>query len=127
MAPDLRSKLLAPSASRFRREPVTLEGVDEPLFVRQLSAREMQAQIKQVRPEGPKKGKAAEEEPVDGVRYAASFVIATLVGADGRPVFQAGDEEALMDAFPFEEIMRLQTAAMKINRFNEEIGAAKNA
>ena len=126
-----REQILAASAERFRREPVEIEGVDAELYVRELSAKDMQALVSKIprsQIEAARKGKEPEEADVteEGFKAAARFVIATLVNGDGGPVFGEGDEDELMGSMPVGTLMRLQTAALRVNRATEEVAEGKN-
>jgi len=126
-----RDLILAASAERFRREPVTIEGVDLELYVRELSAKDMQALVSRIprsQIEAARKGKEPAETDVseEGFRAAARFVVATLVNGDGKPVFEDGDEETVMEAFPVSQLLELQNAALRVNRATEEVAEGKN-
>ena len=126
-----RDLILAASAERFRREPVEIEGVDAELYVRELSAKDMQALVSKIprsQIEAARKGKEAAETDVseEGFRAAARFVVATLVNGDGRTVFDEGDEDTVMEAFPVSQLLELQNAALRVNRATEEVAEGKN-
>jgi hypothetical protein len=136
MAPkkqSTRDLILAASAERFRKEPVEIAGVDRDLFVRELSAKDMQALVSKIpksQIDAARKGKDLDESEVSeqGFRSAARFVIATLVNGDGGAVFEEGEEDVdvVMAAFPVSQLLALQTAALRVNRQLEEAGDAKN-
>ena len=134
MAPkkqSTRDLILAASAERFRKEPVEIAGVDRDLYVRELSAKDMQALVSKIpkkQIDAARKGKELDESEVseEGFRSAARFVIATLINGDGGAVFEDGDEDVVMEAFPVSQLMALQTAALKVNKATEEAGDAKN-
>jgi len=53
-------------------------------------------------------------------------VIATLVEEDGSQVFDPGAEDDLMASMPVGTLMRLQTAALRVNRATEDVQQEKN-
>lgn len=131
MTSDLRTQLLEGAGTRFRKERVAVPGVDAELYVRELSAGQMQRLVAELSPD-TLKAAAKGEEPdteqmgTDGFRSAARFVVATLVNGDGRPVFQDGDEESVLEAFPMSTVLRIQKMALQVNRGDESLETAKN-
>jgi len=70
-----REQILAASAKRFRREAVEIEGVDAELYVRELSAKDMQALVSQIprsQIEAARKGKEPAEADVSDEGFRAS-------------------------------------------------------
>ena len=126
---DLRSKILGDKGKRFRRERVEVEGLEDALYVREISAAKLQQLAASLSPEQlaqADNGDAAVMPDDDSFGVVGRFLVAGLVDEDGEAVFREGDEDAILDAFSVPELMRLQRQFMSLNRVNQEPGSAKN-
>jgi hypothetical protein len=126
---SIRDKLLAAKGQRFRREAVEIEGMDEPLYIREISAAKLQALAASLSPEqlaAAENGSATVMPDDDAFRLVGRFLVAGLVDANGEPVFREEDEDEIMDAFSVPELMHMQRRFMVLNRVNQEPASAKN-
>jgi hypothetical protein len=126
---DLRSRILEDKGKRFRREAVEIEGLDEPLYIREISAAKLQELAGSLSPDqlaAAEDDAAAFKPDDDSFRLVGLFLVAGLVDEAGDAVFQEGDEDAILDAFSVPELMTLQRRFMALNRVNQETNSAKN-
>ena len=126
---DLRSKILENKGKRFRRERVEIEGLEDALYVREISAAKLQQLAASLSPEQlaqAENGAAAVLPDDDSFGLIGRFLVAGLVDEEGEPVFREEDEDAILDAFSVPELMNLQRRFMALNRVNQEPNSVKN-
>lgn len=111
---SVRDQLLG--GHRFKREAVEIEGVDAKLYVRELSAAQMQTL-----------SVSPEEAQAEGFQVVARFIVAALVDEDGDAVFKQGDEASILEAFSIAQVAAIQKQILTLNNAGEVLGQLKNA
>jgi hypothetical protein len=109
---DLKRRLL--DSNLLRTETVTIEGIDEPVILREMSVAKVRDLTKKI-------AKAQKEDDSSAaLNIMLEAFVLSCVDEDGNQVFTVADVEALSKTLPLDLAKSLGTAAMKHSRLTKD-------